>query len=266
MSAGDGDAHPDASVPPGRDGALVHCDLAAAVHRVVEELGAAADDVALVSRGRLWSYDCENPDCCPPEGRRLESGSVIAAEAAFAGMVALPDRGSLIDTFAPTDERDSPRLTDAIRDAERTAVAAIVADTMPRVNRSDVRALFAAAWMCQNRAGRYAMQSFFFPGLALIAFVGPWGRVLLAAALYAIAALLAGNGAVVLGASVFLAATYMLGAIVMWGQIGIIRISRTMERIASGDLSTRTDVSRAGGRDATRMWRSIDAMAESLRL
>jgi Domain of unknown function (DUF4192) len=141
----DGDPDPNASLPAGPDGALIHGDLAAAVHRVVEECGAAADDVALVSRGRLWSYDCENPDCCPPEGRLLESGSVIAAEAAFAGMVALPDRGSLIDTFTPTDERDSPRLADAIRDAERAAVAAIVADTMPRVNRSDVRALFAAA-------------------------------------------------------------------------------------------------------------------------
>ncbi|HZZ94151.1 MAG TPA: methyl-accepting chemotaxis protein [Usitatibacter sp.] len=108
------------------------------------------------------------------------------------------------------------------------------------------------------------MQSFFTPGLVLIAFVGPWGRVLLAAALYATAALLAYSGAPLAAASLFCVATYVLGAIVMWGQIGIVRISRTMERIASGDLSTRTDVCRAGGRDATRMWRSIDAMGENL--
>jgi methyl-accepting chemotaxis protein len=109
------------------------------------------------------------------------------------------------------------------------------------------------------------MQAFFTPGLLLIAFVNPYGRIALAASLFASAVVSAAwSGLGILTWALFAFAAYILGAMVMWGQIGIVRISRTMERIASGDLSTRTDVARAGGKDATRMWRSIDTMSESL--
>ena len=136
----------DGVVPPfGADGALIHSELAQDIHAAVGRAGAEVDEVALICGGRMWSYECDDPDCCPPEGRPLENGSVIAAEAAFAGMVALPDRESLVELFAPTDERDCPEIGAAIRDAERAAVATIVAGTTMRANRSDVRALFAAA-------------------------------------------------------------------------------------------------------------------------
>jgi methyl-accepting chemotaxis protein len=111
------------------------------------------------------------------------------------------------------------------------------------------------------------MQAFFTPGLILIAFVGPAGRVALAAAIFAAAVLCApASGIGVLSASLYLFGVYVVGAMIMWGQIGIARISKTMERIASGDLSTRTgsQYQRAGGRDAKRLWRSIDVMGESL--
>ena len=111
------------------------------------------------------------------------------------------------------------------------------------------------------------MQAFFMPGLALIAFIGPVGRVFLAAGLFGGALLCAPRwGVGALSMSLYLFGVYILGAMVMWGQIGIARISKTMERIASGDLSTRTasQFQRSGGRDATRLWRSIDVMGESL--
>ncbi len=106
------------------------------------------------------------------------------------------------------------------------------------------------------------MQAFFTPGLLLIAFFGPWTRVMLAAAIFGAAAVAAHYGSPALAASLFAFATYVLGAIVMWGQIGIVRISRIMERIAVGDLTAKTE--RAGGKDAQRLWRSIDTMSASL--
>jgi methyl-accepting chemotaxis protein len=109
------------------------------------------------------------------------------------------------------------------------------------------------------------MQTFFTPGLAMIAYIGPMGRVALVALFFGAAVLAApGSGVGALSMSLYVVGLYILGAMAMWGQIGIVRISRTMERIASGDLSTRTGVQRAGGRDATLLWRSIDTMIDSL--
>jgi methyl-accepting chemotaxis protein len=108
------------------------------------------------------------------------------------------------------------------------------------------------------------MQAFFVPGLLLISIFGPWGRAGLAIALYAACVAAAMTGHTTLAWSLFPLPCYILGAMLMWGQLGIVRISKMMERIASGDLSTRSDLSNSGGKDAVRMWRSIDSMSESI--
>ncbi|WP_238019551.1 DUF4192 domain-containing protein [Dactylosporangium sp. AC04546] len=47
--------------------------------------------------GRYWSLTCDEPDCCPPEGRPFDvRSSAAAAEATLAGMVALPDREAVV--------------------------------------------------------------------------------------------------------------------------------------------------------------------------
>ena len=108
------------------------------------------------------------------------------------------------------------------------------------------------------------MQAFFVPGLLLISFFGPWGRAGLAIALFAACVGAAMTGHATLAWALFPLPCYILGAMLMWGQLGIVRISRMMERIASGDLSTRSDMRNSGGKDAVRMWRSIDSMSESI--
>ena len=114
------------------------------------------------------------------------------------------------------------------------------------------------------------MRVLFAPGLRLIALLGPWGRAALIVALFG--TLLYASGR--LGAAdvemryvlwaLFLVPAYLVGALVMWGQIGMSRISRTVERIALGDLSVRARGRGTEGADAEGLWRSIGAMSENL--
>ncbi|MEV4199379.1 DUF4192 domain-containing protein [Micromonospora globbae] len=72
-----------------------------------------------VDTGRYWSYLCDNPDCCPPQGVPFDPTTTVAAAAATtAGLVALPDRTAVAARLAP--------VTGAARDrmAEATAGAA----------------------------------------------------------------------------------------------------------------------------------------------
>ncbi len=110
------------------------------------------------------------------------------------------------------------------------------------------------------------MHAFFAPGLLLISFFDPWARNSLVVALFAAAFAAAGLlGLAAVTPWVLLAcAIYLLGAVLEWGQIGMKRIRRTMERLASGDLSARIDTKGARGTDAIRMWTSIDSMSRSL--
>lgn len=61
-------------------------------------------DAIRVTDGRWWSYVCDEPRCCPPEGGRcLPPDSVIAAEATYLGQVALPSRADLIAQVAAVE-------------------------------------------------------------------------------------------------------------------------------------------------------------------
>jgi hypothetical protein len=52
--------------------------------------------------GRFWSYLCDNPECCPPEGTPYDPAtSPVAAAATYAGQIALPDRTALVRQVAP---------------------------------------------------------------------------------------------------------------------------------------------------------------------
>ena len=106
----------------------------------------------------------------------------------------------------------------------------------------------------------------FAPGLFAISFLGPWMRAVLVVALFAAATAAAGlmGTTAVTPWLLFALAAYVFGAVVEWGLIGTIRIRRTMERIASGDLSVRIELKNTRGSDAIRMWRSIDSMSASL--
>jgi hypothetical protein len=86
-------------------------------------------EVLRADGGRYWSMLCDEPACCPPEGRSYDPGSHPAAAAmAGAGLAAQPDREALARTLqrpAGTADRISgatgralARLTDLVDLAE----------------------------------------------------------------------------------------------------------------------------------------------------
>ncbi|WP_305788428.1 DUF4192 domain-containing protein [Symbioplanes lichenis] len=80
-------------------------------------------DELRVDAGRYWSLLCDDPGCCPAEGRPCPPlDSVLAAEATFAGAVALPSRKDLEVQLAPV----SGAARDAMDKAEVRALARLL--------------------------------------------------------------------------------------------------------------------------------------------
>ncbi|WP_067458819.1 DUF4192 domain-containing protein [Actinomadura macra] len=76
-----------------------------------------------VADHRWWSLTCADA-CCPPEGTPYDiSGSVLAAEAIFAGHVALADRSELTDSIRPLEGLARRSMREATRRAERRFLA-----------------------------------------------------------------------------------------------------------------------------------------------
>ncbi|MEV4394413.1 DUF4192 domain-containing protein [Nonomuraea sp. NPDC049607] len=97
-------------------------------------------DAIRAHEGRYWSYVCELPRCCPPEGTPYDpTTSQIAAEATVRGMVALPDRRSLERTIAPA--------TGPVRMAMRRATAAAVAEVRARLTAAPDLDTFARSYV-----------------------------------------------------------------------------------------------------------------------
>jgi hypothetical protein len=102
-------------------------------------------DELRVEGGRYWSYLCTDPSCCPAEGRRCDPGaSVVAAEATFAGAVALPSREALAAQLAPATGADREAMIAATARAG-IRLAALAGDrrrstgNVPNAPEQDVR-------------------------------------------------------------------------------------------------------------------------------
>lgn len=137
----------DTVAPRADDGRLAWCELAGEVHTTASRQGLDVDEVALVHEGRLWSYDCDNPQCCPPAGRLLASeSSQVAATAAYAGLVALPARADLVAQLARRiDPAEVAALRDALRTREEQAVKQLITQGLADCDRADAKALIDAA-------------------------------------------------------------------------------------------------------------------------
>jgi hypothetical protein len=81
---------------------------------LVDELLAQIDDAGLEVRDALysdgtsrWSYGCDNPGCCPPEGRVIPetTRTLVAAEFAGVGAAMAPSRAALAGEIAPDPAR-----------------------------------------------------------------------------------------------------------------------------------------------------------------
>lgn len=85
--------------------------LAAAVSTTLRAAAIDVLDVLVASDERWWSLVCHQPTCCPPQGTPRAVGcSSSAAQATFAGLVALPDRDSLSATLAGLSPDDRAAL------------------------------------------------------------------------------------------------------------------------------------------------------------
>lgn len=76
--------------------------------------------------GRFWSYLCDNPQCCPPEGTPYDpTTSQIAAAATYAGQAVLPDRAALVGQVAPVGFLARESMRQATARAENRLAALI---------------------------------------------------------------------------------------------------------------------------------------------
>jgi hypothetical protein len=88
--------------------------------QTVQMLGMPVRDVLRVTDGRWWSYLCDELRCCSDEGTPcLPGDSVIAAEATFRGIVALPSRKDLVAQVAPVDGADRESMVAATEQARK---------------------------------------------------------------------------------------------------------------------------------------------------
>jgi hypothetical protein len=69
---------------------------------VAAEAGLGLFELLRLTGGRYHSYLCDNPACCPPEGRVFDpSSSVVAPQATLGGHAPLPDRQRYLAQIAP---------------------------------------------------------------------------------------------------------------------------------------------------------------------
>jgi hypothetical protein len=83
-------------------------------------------DLLRVEDGRYWSYVCQDPGCCPPEGVPFDGPShPNAAAMASAGMTVRPDREALAASLAPVTGAEAESMRQAeqrvLRRAQRLA-------------------------------------------------------------------------------------------------------------------------------------------------
>jgi hypothetical protein len=133
------------SVPgdPRRSAELLACrDLLAVA---MAEAGIEILDVLVATDRRWWSLCCEQPECCPSAGHERVLGcSPAAAQATFAGLVALPDRESLVASLAGQSIEQRSALLPALAEAQRRR-ASIPPDGVPRLRQADVAELLSDA-------------------------------------------------------------------------------------------------------------------------
>ncbi|MGH3423178.1 MAG: DUF4192 domain-containing protein, partial [Nocardioidaceae bacterium] len=104
------------------------------VHAVRDRLAGEEIDLTDAIRcdgSRYWSYLCDDPRCCPPDGTPYESDSnVLLAEAVFQGVEVLPSRDALVDRFASVTGALRQDMVEATTRVEARLEAA--AGTRPR--------------------------------------------------------------------------------------------------------------------------------------
>ena len=119
----------DLGGPGARPGARIARPLIRAVRRA----GLEVRDALVVADGRFWSYLCDEPACCPPEGRLLPAAgdgdtSLVASTFVAMGSAPLASRDELSASVGPA----SPERRAGIVPAFERALAAPAPDPLGR--------------------------------------------------------------------------------------------------------------------------------------
>ncbi|MEU7903877.1 DUF4192 family protein [Actinoplanes sp. NPDC049118] len=102
------------------------------VSDVFRRVGLVIIEELRVEDGRYWSFLCSDPACCPPQGQPCEPpDSVVAAEATFAGAVALPSREMFAAQVTPVTGDDREAMTGATARAVLRLASLAAADLTP---------------------------------------------------------------------------------------------------------------------------------------
>ena len=88
----------------------------------LQSRGIATRDVLLVWSGRFRSLVCEDPRCCPPEGRPAPdpAASPLAAGTVLTGRAVLPDRDAVLASIDPAEPAFLRAVAAALARAERS--------------------------------------------------------------------------------------------------------------------------------------------------
>jgi hypothetical protein len=116
--------------------AIIGYGSAAAVDPLLGALRGACDrrglpikDVLRVDDGRWWSYLCDDPACCPPEGTQLDtSASETSALCTMEGLTAAPSRQDLERQVAPIGGLTRTSMIQATGRAKRRYARLLAAD------------------------------------------------------------------------------------------------------------------------------------------
>jgi Domain of unknown function (DUF4192) len=96
--------------------------VAEALRTALLDAGITPRDLLRVQDGRYWSYACQDPGCCPPDGVPFDGPAHPAAAAlAAAGVTARPDRAALAASLAPLTGRAAESARRAAERALRRA-------------------------------------------------------------------------------------------------------------------------------------------------
>lgn len=106
-------------------------EAAAPVRAALSSAGVPAAEAIRIADGRWWSLTCHD-DCCPPEGTPYDiSGSVLAAQATYAGHVALADRAELVRSVQPLEGAARAAMRQATARAEKRHLTRAPEDDLP---------------------------------------------------------------------------------------------------------------------------------------
>ncbi|MES9540773.1 MULTISPECIES: DUF4192 domain-containing protein [unclassified Actinomadura] len=93
------------------------------IRAALSSAGVPVAEAIRVAEGRWWSLTCVDV-CCPPEGTPYDiSATTVAAQATFAGHVALADRAELVSSVQPLDGPARAAMARATERAEKRYLA-----------------------------------------------------------------------------------------------------------------------------------------------